>query len=719
MSEWLDFSVRLEGDRAFLALLPVAGALAYLIYQRTHPAVDPVRRIALAAMRGAAMALILLMLAEPVLGLWSKQVVYPLFLLLVDTSPSMGTEEEGIQRLAQVKEVLEHEDWRERLAPAEVQAWGFAGEPYDLSLDTVSVLGVNGQATDLSSALEKSLEQVYDHKNLQGVIIFSDGRHNLGQDPVRMIEEYGVPLYALVVGSEENPADIQIVQVRAEEVGYVGHDLEIEVEVRTWGYAHREVVVQLYEGEEKVDQQRVVLQGDALIQHASFSVVSKDPGPHIYRVFIAPEEGEFSRDNNEALVFTRVLEERIQALLIAGAPSPDLAFLQRSLEADSHILVQALVQKKDGAFYQEGINPEDVLEGKDVLVLLNARVGALRDGTGPAIREHVRTGGGLLFIGGSKSFQDGPDASVAEVLSALIEGVGKPFVSQEISLQLSPEGRHHPVVRLQAADKEGDPWAQLPPLPGYFPIARKRQGAIILVEGSGPHTPPVLVAGSYGQGKVVVGLSAFFWRLDLLSSGVGGRPQTIRQFWQDAVKWLAIRTPAGRVRASTERHIYRAGEQVVFAAQVFDELLRPQEAATVQIALEGEDLGLQLQEQGGGHYLGRLSGLEPGDYRYTARVYDRDVLIGEDEGRLLVEQHSIESVDVRVDKVLLDEMARVSGGRSLPLAAWRGMLDLLAPQKRLAEEAKVFPLWGQNGVLVWVIVLLAVEWIVRKRSGMI
>ena len=76
-----------------------------------------------------------------------------------------------------------------------MQAWGFAGEPYALSLDTVSVLGVNGQATDLSSVLEKSLEQVYDHKNLQGVIVFSDGGHNLGQDPVRMIEEHGVPLY--------------------------------------------------------------------------------------------------------------------------------------------------------------------------------------------------------------------------------------------------------------------------------------------------------------------------------------------------------------------------------------------------------------------------------------------------------------------------------------------------------------------------------------------
>ena len=217
---------------------------------------------------------------------------------------------------------------------------------------------------------------------------------------------------------------------------------------------------------------------------------------------------------------------------------------------------------------------------------------------------------------------------------------------------------------------------------------------------------------------LIAALSAAFWRLDLLSSGVGGRSQTIRNFWRDAVKWLAIQMSAGRLRVSTERHIYRAGEKVIFAAQVFDELLRPQNAATVQIEVDGEGLEFQLQDQGGGRYQGSWAGLTPGSHHYVASAYGNG-FIGEDEGRFIVEQHSVESVDVRADTVLLGEIARTSGGRYRALGEWREMLELLALQKHLVEKSTVVSLWNQRWLVVIVVLLLGSEWFVRKRCGMI
>jgi hypothetical protein len=170
---------------------------------------------------------------------------------------------------------------------------------------------------------------------------------------------------------------------------------------------------------------------------------------------------------------------------------------------------------------------------------------------------------------------------------------------------------------------------------------------------------------------------------------------------------------------STERHIYRSGEQAVFTAQVFDELLRPQEGARVQISLPREELEFQLQEQGGGSYQGHWSSLEPGEYAYVARAYAEGELIGADEGRFIVEQHTIESVDVRANPALLGEMARVSGGRLRLLADWREMLDLIPLHKRLVEEEKILPLWGRGWTLVLLLSLLVLEWAVRKRCGMI
>ena len=386
------------------------------------------------------------------------------------------------------------------------------------------------------------------------------------------------------------------------------------------------------------------------------------------------------------------------------------------------MVIEALVQRKEGEFYGGRSVGKESLMAKDVIILLNPGLSLLTGGEGQALKDRVDAGAGLLFIGGLQTFRDWvPRTPIAEMLPVLIDRPETRFIVQELPLRLSRESWNHPVVRLRAEEVEGgiDPWIQLPPLPGHFPITRKKQGARVLLEGLSETRPPVVVTGSYGRGKVITVLSAGFWRLDLLSSGVEGRPQTIRNFWQNAVKWLSLQVPAGRVRVSTERHIYRAGEQVVFTGQVFDELLRPQSAAAVQIALDGENLEFQLQDQGGGHYRGTWAGLGPGEYHYTARASAGDLVIGVDEGRFIVDQHSIESVDVRADKLLLGEMARVSGGRYRALEEWREMLELLGLQKRLVEKASEYSLWGQKWPVVLVILLLAGEWFVRKRCGMI
>lgn len=720
MAEWLDIQFHLEGSHIFPALLPLICGFIYYIYRRTHPVGGNLERALLIGLRCAAVGLLLLILAEPVLNLWKKQVVRPLFLLLVDTSTSMATEEEGTRRLDRVAQMLGHQEWGRALEGAVVRAWGFSEEPYSLSLDGLAGLGVGGKATDLSSALTTSLDQVSERDHLRGIILVSDGIHNLGPDPVRTAADIGTPVYALAVGKRENPADIQIVQAGAVGVGYVGQRLNIQAEVHAWGYAGRDVELLLYEGERLIDRQQLALGEESQARRVSFAVRPQAAGAHIYRLSIPPIEGELFRDNNEALVFARVLEERIRVLLMAGGPSPDLAFVQRALAADSNIVVDSRVQKNGALFYQGIGDAEWDLEDRDVVVLLDVGEEFLGGEIAHQIRNRVQEGVGLLFAGGSRTFREwdrsGP---LAAVLPVEIERSGRFLSEREIPLQLSPEGRHHPVVRLQAETEGSDPWRQLPPLPGYLPVSQRRQHAISLVEGAEGAHPPIIVAGTSGEGKAIVALSASFWRLDLLSSGVEGRPQTIREFWRNAVKWLAIQTQEGRVRASTSRQIYRSGEQVVFAAQVFDELLRPQEGASVQISLDQKGDEFQLLEQGQGRYRGEWAGLEPGEYAYEVGAYAGETFIGADEGRFIVERHSVESIDVRADLSSLSEMARVSGGRLRPLADWREMLDLLPLQKRLVEEEETLSLWGQNWVLALVVALLALEWILRKRRGMI
>ena len=152
--------------------------------------------------------------------------------------------------------------------------------------------------------------------------------------------------------------------------------------------------------------------------------------------------------------------------------------------------------------------------------------------------------------------------------------------------------------------------------------------------------------------------------------------------------------------------------------QVFDELLKPQLGATVQIALAGQE-AFDLQSQRAGHYRGVASGLAPGTYEYEVRAAVDQVAVDAATGRFVVEEYSIELGDLRADPLLLGALARASGGRAYPLADWEDMLEQLAPRRRWVEKAEVLPLWGPLWPALLAIALLAVEWLGRKRSGMI
>jgi hypothetical protein len=712
MPEWLDLSLRLEGNELFLLLVPVTGSLVYYIYRRTYPALAQKARLGLTVVRALVVSLLCLILGEPILGLWSKAVLRPAILLVIDTSPSMAIN----RRFEQLITILEDEEFNSALEEVDVQSWGFAHEAYPLALDTLAAIQLGGKATNLSRALNKGFEQSAAPDLLEGVLILSDGAHNLGMDPVRLVQDLDVPLYALGIGGEESLADIQIVGAATEETGYIGQQQAIEGKLRHWGFADTEVEVRLYEGMEEIARQYISLSQDALEQHFSFAVVPTRPGPHIYRLQVEAQAGEVARDNNEALVFTHIAKERIQILLVASSPSPDLAFIRRSLETDPHMEVSVAVQQDEETFYTGISLVEDQLQRRDVVILLDPDGKLMEGREGETIVENVLAGAGLLFIGGPKAFDDwNSQTAIAQALPLYIETDGKALTARDVSLQSSQEGKRHPIVRLPVGGV--DPWAALPPLPGYVVAARKRPGAMSLVESGDAARVPLIAVHAYGQGKVLAALATGFWRLDLLSSGVDGRSQTIREFWRNAVKWLALRAPVGRVRVSTEQHIYRAGEEVRFSAQVFDELLRPQPAARVQISLNGREF--QLQDRGDGHYRGGWTGLESGEYTYTAQAWIDNNVIGADTGNFIIEQYSVESLDMRSNNALLEKLAHVSGGQFRPLEQWRELLQALPLQKRLIEENHVFPLWGQRWLLAIVVALLATEWFVRKRKGLI
>ena len=199
------------------------------------------------------------------------------------------------------------------------------------------------------------------------------------------------------------------------------------------------------------------------------------------------------------------------------------------------------------------------MQDRDVVLLVNPGAWLLNSSPATALVQHVHAGAGFAHRRWS---QDGaawqPDSPLAALMPLQVAGP-VPFVPGEILLRLSrPVG----TIRSCASPQVWTiPWLRLPPLPGYFRTAQQRPGTSVLVESVGGE--PVIAAGAYGKGKVIAALIRVLWAT---------RPDEQRRRWPAADhsdvlvrrRLSGLRSTLQRTsRASTERPVYRAGEEVV------------------------------------------------------------------------------------------------------------------------------------------------------------
>lgn len=721
MSPLPDMGFTLTGAWWWSLPLPLAIWFAWAVYAATRPPVPDRARRWLWTLRASSFGILLLLLTAPLATYLMRRAHRPQLVTLLDTSPSMAVEDEGQTRLDRGRQALRGALGR---ALGEGPVIAFAGRPYALAPDTLSKVVPVGHATDLAAALASAAKAVSDRQRVAGIVLISDGRHNLGDDPVATAGELGVPIFALGVGSDRTLADIQVVTAQPTGPTFAGRPAELQVSLRGSGYAGQPVGMRISEGDSVLAATEVTLGGDGQVTEVTARLAPLEAGAHVIRVASPALPGELNADNNEALVFLQVLQERAAVLLAAGGPGPEYAFLRRTLATDSTLTLGTLVAR-DGSRPHGDASALATLDQWDAVVLVDPGA-ELAEAWAEPLHAHLRRGGGLLLVAGSRTFESWTDDGPVSRLLPLQPGTPGRVLTAG-SLASAPGRMAHPVGRAldraSGSDAGGsgerqDPWVRLPPLLAHLAGPRPAAGATVLLQSE--DGVPVVVAGAVSGGKVIAALGSGFWRLDLLASGGGDGPQHIRGLWRDAVRWLSLPSRSGRVRASPDNPLYRAGQAATLTVEVYDELSRPLDGARIEASVEPSGRRTTAEGIGVGRYRVSWPGLAPGDYTYRVVASLARAPIGQDEGQFVVETHTLEAADQRADPQLLAAIARASGGAYRPLDSWPDLEDQLRPPPQLVTEEQQLGLEiRQPAWLGLIVALLTVEWLLRKRYGML
>ena len=752
-------------------VLGVAGA-GWLAYRRLLGP-RPVRW-ALAGVRTLLLLVLAALLAGPMLVRSNEKVEEDWLLVLVDRSASMALEDmlgpggEAVSRDAALQGQLQQQATvfdGQHLGEGRRLHWlGFAGDTFAVD-DPLQLPKAAGARTSLRSAIENAL-QAATGRPISGIVLFTDGRspQATGGDLVRRLQQQAVSVFPVPLGATVAPLDLAIAQIDAPERAFVKDQVPvsvwIDVQGDTAGFDPQAVTVRLRDevtaavlDEARLDAGHVA--GRALQLTARSDAV----GPTTWAVELVHDGGaaaprELVTSNNRRSFPIELIDRPIRVLYVEGYPRWEYRYLVTMLKREASIQSSVMLLSADREFAQEGDLPitrlpqtAEEFEPYDVIVVGDVPAGYFSAEQITLMRDQVSSRGtGLLWIGGSRDTPVSYDGTPLADLLPMRRPVSVTATSLPRTASPAPLAQSLGVMQLIDADAPAgaEPtWpASLAPLQWTQDLGELKQAAEVLATARGDtdDTPPPLIARlRYGAGQAAYVATDDTWRWRY------GRGELYHeQFWMQMVRMLArtrLQAATGRVRLAASARRLSVDQPLVVELVVDDPavLARDLPRVTVSVRQEGSDdeldrVDLVIAPEAGSTdpaapgapgtpgvpaaearrrtYRGTWRPREPGTFTLSVRdpAWDDrpvtasvEVLAPDDELRQTLPDHE-----------RLAALATATGGQVVPLDQLT-MLESLVPNRaRKTPDDQREPLWNSYLALALVVLLLTVEWVIRK-----
>lgn len=447
-----------------------------------------------ATVRVAALALILLALANPSFTREDREPLSSVAAVVIDKSPSQNFGERNSET-EKAKEALV--DRLKKINGLEVRVVE-AGQA-DGETDGTKLFGA------LSSALsDVPIDRV------AGAFLITDGRvHDIPANVAAL--GFQAPVHALITGRKDE-RDRRIAISAAPRFGIVGQTQTITYRLDDQGVSgERAKVVVRRDGE--VINERTVLSG----QTVNVDVDIKHAGPNIVEIEASPLDNELTPVNNRAVVSIDGVRDKLRVLLVSGEPHSGERTWRNLLKSDAsvdlvHFTILRPPEKQDGtpinelsliAFPTRELFQQKINEFQLIIFDRYARQGVLPIAYFDNIARYVRAGGAVLVSAG-------PDyASTTSIWRTPLDSVlpaepvgvtEKPFYAH-----LSDAGKRHPVTRgLEGSATEPPHWSR------FFRTVETRNTTSPPVM-TGADGKPLLLLSHFGEGRVALLLTDHIW----------------------------------------------------------------------------------------------------------------------------------------------------------------------------------------------------------------
>ena len=553
----------------------------------------------------------------------------------------------------------------------------------------------NGVTTNIG-IIPETIKQL--GNQIAGAVIISDGLITEGKDPIKDFQEFDFPIHTIGIGEGSELVDVTIESIDAPTVVLKSDWVDVNITIQSVGNIGDRLSVSLYNNRELQGSKHIRLMGMESKKEINFRFRPKEIGKQQYEVRISSVEDEIDIQNNRQKFSLLVLKDRYKVALLTGSPNKNTSVLKQKLKNNPRVELDHFIRITETRF-QPAI--KTFWESPYELIIFDNYP------IKPLSSNFVRILGKKLLSNQSALFLIlGPNQTIVS-FNGITSILG--VVTEDSTIE---SNRFY----WEFVDEQIDAGGNFPPLKQNILITGKQVSSDTLAVTE--QGWPLWLRNQNGTIRTMIWTSPelntlYFHDQKLSQEG------SFSVIWNQSISWLLKSGGEHENFFRLNKNRYQQGEMVqVTGTQPFEKTQDKTENIIINVThgstdIITRDILYNIEEQ---RWLGEFRAPGPGEYNYSIQLESNQDPI--QTGTFQILESQIELNQVYLNKKLLATISNSTNGQFFVWDSRDSLFSEINPKVRREFKAEIIKFNESRVLLIIMILLLCVEWFIRRHRGL-
>ena len=553
----------------------------------------------------------------------------------------------------------------------------------------------NGVTTNIG-IIPETIKQL--GNQIAGAVIISDGLITEGKDPIKDFQEFDFPIHTIGIGEGSELVDVTIESIDAPTVVLKSDWVDVNITIQSVGNIGDRLSVSLYNNRELQGSKHIRLMGMESKKEINFRFRPKEIGKQQYEVRISSVEDEIDIQNNRQKFSLLVLKDRYKVALLTGSPNKNTSVLKQKLKNNPRVELDHFIRITETRF-QPAI--KTFWESPYELIIFDNYP------IKPLSSNFVRILGKKLLSNQSALFLIlGPNQTIVS-FNGITSILG--VVTEDSTIE---SNRFY----WEFVDEQINAGGNFPPLKQNILITGKQVSSDTLAVTE--QGWPLWLRNQNGTIRTMIWTSPelntlYFHDQKLSQEG------SFSVIWNQSISWLLKSGGEHENFFRLNKNRYQQGEMVqVAGTQPFEKTQDKTENIIINVThgstdIITRDILYNIEEQ---RWLGEFRAPGPGEYNYSIQLGSNQDPI--QTGTFQILESQIELNQVYLNKKLLATISNSTDGQFFVWDSRDSLFSEINPKVRREFKAEIIKFNESRVLLIIMILLLCVEWFIRRNRGL-